>query len=128
METLTTNGIQISAEAFYQDKHSEPVNGKYLYVYNIHIENKGMYTVQLLRRHWYIFDSLNGIIEVEGEGVVGQKPILKPGESHSYSSWCPLSSELGRMEGIFTMMNMDTEEEFDVIIPPFQLICEAKNN
>jgi ApaG protein len=128
METLITNDIKISAESFFQDKHSEPLNGKYLFIYNIYIENTGVETVQLLKRHWYIFDSLNGLIEVEGEGVVGKKPILNPGESHSYTSWCPLSSEIGRMEGVFTMLNVRTGVEFEVIIPSFQLISEAKFN
>lgn len=128
METLITNDIKISAESFFQDKHSEPLNGKYLFIYNIYIENTGVETVQLLKRHWYIFDSLNGMIEVEGEGVVGKKPILHPGESHSYTSWCPLSSEIGRMEGVFTMLNVRTGVEFEVIIPSFQLFSEAKFN
>lgn len=128
METLITNDIKISAESFFQDKHSEPLNGKYLFIYNIYIENTGVETVQLLKRHWFIFDSLNGMIEVEGEGVVGKKPILHPGESHSYTSWCPLSSEIGRMEGVFTMLNVRTGVEFEVIIPSFQLFSEAKFN
>ena len=128
METLITKDIKISAESFFQDKHSEPLNGKYLFIYNIYIENTGIETVQLMKRHWFIFDSLNGMIEVEGEGVVGKKPILHPGESHSYTSWCPLSSEIGRMEGVFTMLNVRTGVEFEVIIPAFQLFSEAKFN
>ncbi len=128
METLITNGIQISVECFYQPRYSEPLSGKYLFTYEIEIENKSDFTVQLLRRHWFIFDSLNGVREVEGEGVVGQQPVLEPGSTHRYTSWCPLMSEIGRMDGIFLMERIDDKTEFQVLIPSFQLWADSKSN
>lgn len=128
METLTTHGIQISVECHYQMRFSEPITGKQLFNYTILIVNKSAWTVKLLRRHWFIFDSLNGVQEVEGEGVVGQQPVLAPGEQFQYSSWCPLVSEVGRMNGIYLMERLPDGLPFEVIIPPFALISDPKLN
>ena len=123
-----THDVRISAEGIYQASHSEPIQNKFLFAYTIHIENRSKYTLQLLRRHWYIIDSIHGLSEVEGEGVVGQKPILNPGDGYQYSSWCPLNSEIGRMEGYFTFANLHTQELIQVRVPAFQLISDTKLN
>jgi ApaG protein len=85
------------------------------------IENSSKDTVQLITRHWEIFDSLNDIEIVDGEGVIGKKPVIKPGESHTYSSGCLLSSPHGAMKGFFNMINFTTTRNFRVIVPTFRL-------
>ncbi len=128
METLITNGIRISVETFYQAGHSDPMNNKYIYAYRVTIINENDYTVQLLRRHWHILDS-NGISrEIEGEGVVGKKPILKPGEIHRYVSWSPLGTDVGKMYGTYLMVRSNDNSQFSVKIPEFRLIAPFKMN
>ena len=127
METITTNGIRISVETFYQPEQSRPLEQKFIFAYRITIENRSTDTVQLLRRHWFIFDS-NGIKrEVEGEGVVGLQPVLEPNESHQYTSWCPLKTEIGKMNGAF-LMQRASGGLFDARIPEFRLVAPQKMN
>ena len=94
MDTLVTHGIKISVVARYQDEYSQPEQLQFYYSYHIRIENKADYTVQLMRRHWLIFDSAGGEQEVEGEGVVGNQPVLNPGEVYEYQSACSLNQKL----------------------------------
>jgi ApaG protein len=128
METLTTNGITISVETFYQPKHSNPREMRFVFAYRITIENHSPNTVQLLRRHWYITDSAGQIREVEGEGVVGKQPVLKPEDLHQYVSWCPLTTDIGMMHGTFLMQNTETGDTFHARIPAFKLIAPFKLN
>ncbi len=128
METLITKGIRISVETFYQHEYSRPVEYKYIFAYRITIDNLSQHTIQLLRRKWYIFDSNGSVKEVEGDGVVGQQPILKPGESHQYISWCQLATDTGKMQGTYTMEKKDDGELFQVEIPAFRLIAPFKGN
>lgn len=128
MEALITNGIKISVETFYQANYSRPMDNKFVFAYRVTIENIGAETVQLMRRHWFIYDSSGVTREVEGEGVIGKQPILAPGESHQYVSWSPLISDIGKMTGTFLMKNTDTQEEFRVTIPDFKLITPYKMN
>ncbi|HMQ46228.1 MAG TPA: Co2+/Mg2+ efflux protein ApaG [Saprospiraceae bacterium] len=123
METLITNGIRVSVRPSYQAEHSQPRADKYVYSYYILIENLGDQTVQLLRRHWIIWDSNGSIREVEGEGVVGEQPVLAPGEQHEYSSWCDFQTSIGSMAGAFLMHNLEEEQFFHVEIPLFRLIA-----
>ncbi len=125
MGTLTTKGIKISVATAYHKEHSEPAKHKYIFSYRIRIENESPHTVQLLRRHWFIFDANGGHREVEGEGVIGQKPVLQPGEMHEYVSWCPLITGIGKMKGNYLMQREMDQEEFLVPIPEFQLIVPA---
>ncbi len=129
METAITHDIRISVETIYQPAYSKPMKGEYIFAYRITIENIGHNTVQLLRRHWHIWDS-NGVWrEVEGEGVVGEQPILDPGDSHQYVSGCPLNTDMGYMFGSFLMQRLDgSNQEFSVIVPKFQLISPFKAN
>jgi len=94
----------------------------YVFTYRITIENHSDYTIKLQRRHWFIHDANNSIREVEGEGVVGQQPILEPGEIHQYVSGCNLRSGLGKMHGIYIMEKVMDGKIFDVIIPEFTMI------
>ncbi len=128
VETLTTLGIKISVESFYLPKKSTPVEQRYVHAYKITVENKSDQTVQLLRRHWFILES-NGILrEVEGEGVVGLQPVLEPGQTHQYTSWCPMMTDMGKMYGSFQMKNLGTEALFDVTVPEFKLVPPFKMN
>lgn len=128
MYILTTNGIKVSVDAAYQSAYSRPLEMKYIFAYHVTIENLSADTVQLLRRHWYIFDS-NGVIrEVEGEGVIGQQPILAPGEVHEYASWSPLMTEMGKMAGTYLFLNQSDNEQFRVKIPEFKLLAPFKLN
>lgn len=121
MESLVSNGIRVSVYARYQAAYSKPTENQYLFSYHIVIENGREDTVQLLYRHWVITNGMGAIEEVEGEGVIGQQPVLGPGDVHSYDSWCPLSSPLGSMEGRYLMVSTETGEEFYAQVPRFQL-------
>jgi ApaG protein len=128
METSITNDIKVSVESIYQPNYSKPVKNEYVFAYRITIENLSNHTVQLLRRYWYIWDSNAVEREVDGEGVVGDQPILKAGERYQYVSGCPLVTDMGTMKGHFQMQRIDNEEFFNVNIPRFQLIAPFKNN
>ena len=128
LDTLITNGIKVSVETFYQEEYSRPIENKYIFAYRIHIENLSEYTVQLKHRHWYIVDSNGMIREVEGEGVIGQQPILSSGESHQYVSWSHLFTEIGKMHGYYLFVKQINGEMFKVHIPEFQLVVPSKLN
>ncbi len=128
MRTLTTKGIQISVEPFYLPHESIPMQHRYVHAYRITIQNRSSTTVQLLRRHWHIVES-NGVErELEGEGVVGQQPVLAPGESHQYTSWCPMMTDVGKMYGTFLMVKTEDGAQFEVRIPEFKLYPPFKMN
>lgn len=114
-----SNGIKITARVQFKEEYSEPDKNYFVFFYRITVENFNDFEVQLLRRHWDIFDS-NGIkTVVEGEGVVGEKPILASGESFSYESACNLESGIGRMSGFYEFMRTENGELFQVEIPEF---------
>jgi ApaG protein len=122
MEIAVTNGITVAVDVIYLAQHSDPKEDRFIFAYFIHIENGSPYTVQLLRRHWYIHDGAHPLREVEGEGVVGEQPILAPGETYEYRSYCELKSEIGKMRGHYTMIRQEDDVLFDVEIPAFKLI------
>ncbi len=128
MTTQTTSGVKISVESTYQSEYSNPDNEHFMFAYRITIENNSEYTVQLLRRHWNIFDSTGDIKKVDGDGVVGEQPILAPGESHQYVSGCNLKSDLGFMEGYYEMIREIDNSIFHVHIPRFNLIASYRLN
>lgn len=128
MTTQITNGIKISVETFYQEEYSRPMENKYIFSYRITIENQTDETVQLLRRFWQITDS-NGIVkEVEGEGVIGEQPVINAGEKHQYISWCHLLTDLGKMRGAYMMQRISDGDKFRVRIPEFALVAPQKLN
>lgn len=120
-----TEGIRITARPFYLADQSDPWQRRYVFTYHIRIENVGETPVQLLWRHWYIHDSVAGESEVEGEGVVGQKPLLRPRQVHEYESFCVLQSPLGHMEGFYQFRRPDGST-FEAAIPRFQLRVNAE--
>lgn len=124
----TTQGITIEVSSKYEAVHSKPSNGRYVHSYQINIINDTQQAVQLLRRHWYIYDADSTMREVEGMGVIGEQPIIRPGHNHSYTSWSPIHTAIGKMKGYYTMMIVETGETFKVEIPEFKLIAEHKLN
>ena len=116
-----TNGIKISVKTQYEGIRIQGFRKYYIFSYSVTIENQSNDAVQLLSRHWHIFDSLKKSEIVEGEGVIGEKPILAPKKSYTYSSSCHLISPLGSMRGFFSMINFTTTKRFKVLIPHFQL-------
>ncbi len=121
MVTQITRGIKISVNTSFEGTYFKNYKLHFAFSYEIKIENHSKDSVQLTSRHWEIFDSLNDKEMVDGEGVIGKKPVLKPGESHTYSSGCLLSSTHGAMRGFFNMINFTTTKSFKVIVPSFRL-------
>lgn len=128
MVTAITLGVKISVETTYQEEHSNPVNGHFMFAYRITIENLTDYTLQLKRRQWFIFDSNGTQREVEGEGVVGEQPVIEPGESHAYVSACNLNTDMGSMKGNYLMQRIADHKDFIVDIPEFELIAPYRLN
>ena len=128
MVKISTHNIEISVTAKYWSPHSLPSENHYFFVYFITIVNKCDFAIRLLRRHWNIFDSNGERRLVDGEGVVGETPVIEPGGKFAYNSGCNLSSELGYMRGSYTMKKMPEGEEFNVEIPQFNLVVPAKLN
>ncbi len=119
--TATTRGVQVSVNSFYLADQSVPDEGKYVWAYRIRIENIGRATVQLLRRTWLITDARGRTQRVQGAGVVGQQPVLEPGEVFEYTSGTPLDTPSGFMTGLYHMVEPGSGEPFDVAIPAFSL-------
>jgi ApaG protein len=115
-----TRGIAVSVEPTYLEAGSSPSNSQYLWAYRVLIENQGRETVQLLSRHWMITNARGELTEVKGPGVIGRQPLLKPGESHAYTSGTPLDTPSGMMGGSY-QMESDNGERFDIEIPTFSL-------
>ena len=128
MVTEITQGVKVSVTTEYQPEYSSPLQMHYVFTYKITIENHSDYTVQLLRRHWFIYDADGVIREVEGEGVVGQQPILEPGETHEYISGCNLKTGIGKMKGSYTMERFMDGKKFSVTIPEFVMIVPSRLN
>ncbi|RFM25882.1 Co2+/Mg2+ efflux protein ApaG [Deminuibacter soli] len=128
MVSKISEGVEISVETFYQADYSNPANNEFMFAYRITIENHNNFTVQLLRRHWFIYDSNGQNREVEGEGVVGVQPVLQPGQQFQYVSGCNLRTEIGRMQGTYLMENQHSKNRFTVKIPPFDMVVPFKNN
>jgi ApaG protein len=128
MNSAITSGVEITVETFYQPEYSNPLLHEFMFAYRIVIENHNPFTVQLMSRHWYIFDSNGEYREVEGEGVVGQQPVLMNGQKYQYVSGCQLKTEMGTMHGTFDITNLSNHKNFVVKIPRFQLVAPMKNN
>jgi len=121
MVSQITRGIKISVGTTFEGTYFKNHKIHYAFSYHVTIENHGKDSVQLTSRHWDILDSLNDPETVDGEGVIGKKPVLKPGETHTYSSGCLLASPFGAMQGYFNMINFTSTRSFRVIVPTFKL-------
>ena len=117
---MVTRGIKIEVKSEYIEERSDPEKNVYFFAYHVLISNQGTKTVQLISRHWIITNAEGKTEEVKGPGVVGEQPLLKPGESFEYSSFCPLDTSMGTMTGSYQMVT-DSGEKFDAAIAPFTL-------
>ncbi len=128
MVIAVTKGIKVSVEVTYQAEFSSPHQHHYVFTYKVTIENNSQYTYQLLKRKWEVFDAAESSKLVEGSGVVGQQPVLEPGESHTYVSGCNLKSGLGKMKGSYTMEKLFDGKLIEVTVPEFQMIANIFHN
>jgi len=115
-----TNNIRVEVLSRYSPENSQPSQSAWIFQYTVRITNQGAETVQLISRHWIITDALDHTEEVKGPGVIGEQPVLAPGESFKYSSWCPLKTPTGTMHGTYQMVRPDGSR-FDIEIAPFGL-------
>ncbi len=122
MKESITNGVSIKVNAHYQADVSQPAKSIFVHSYDIEIHNHNDFKVQLISRYWRIMDALGNIKIVEGEGVIGQQPILGPGQNHQYSSWCPINTTLGSMEGYYIMKRLIDGSTFKAYVPKFILM------
>ena len=120
MYTQATRDIQVTVRPIYLDEQSEPDENRYFWAYQVRIENRGRETVQLLNRYWNITDATGKVVEVRGPGVVGEQPVLKPGEAFEYTSGTPLATPSGIMVGSYEMTT-DSGERFEIAVPAFSL-------
>ncbi len=128
MSDTTTRGIRIEVESDYLRDKSSPAEHEYLFTYRVRITNVGSETAQLLSRLWLITNAEGDVERVEGPGVVGETPILEPGGRFDYTSFCPLKTEVGTMEGYYVMALVATGERFQARIDPFTLAVPGAVN
>ncbi|NEW79103.1 MAG: Co2+/Mg2+ efflux protein ApaG [Gelidibacter sp.] len=128
MVQQVTNGIKITVTSNFEGTSYRNFRLYFAFSYEVTIENQSNDTVQLLERQWTIFDSLNHNEIVEGSGVIGKKPILKPAEKYTYRSNCFLTSPIGAMKGFYSMVNFTNSGAFKVYIPTFQLMVSSIHN
>ncbi len=115
-----TRGIRVEVEAVFDPDRSRPDHGLWFFLYTVTLSNEGPETAQLVNRHWVITDGHGHVEEVDGPGVVGEKPVLEPGESFQYTSGCPLPTPFGTMRGRYHMTTR-AGERFEAEIAPFEL-------
>ena len=120
MYTATTHNITVRVQPQFLAEQSDPVSDQYVWLYTINIENGGTEAVQLLNRHWIITNAVGHVEEVQGPGVIGEQPVLQPGDSFQYTSGCPLRTPSGMMVGTYEMVGPG-DERFDIDIPAFSL-------
>lgn len=128
MVTQISRGVKVTVETFYQEEYSNPSSDDYTFAYRITLENNNSFPVQLLKRHWHIFDSTSQAREVEGEGVAGNQPVIYPGDQYQYISGCNLASEMGKMHGEYLMINTNSKRTFRIHIPEFEMVAPFKMN
>lgn len=120
MYTQKTKNLTVTVVPEFLEEHSRPDEGHYVWAYHITIANEGADRVQLINRYWKIIDAQGRVQEVRGVGVVGEQPVLEPGDEYSYTSGCPLPTPSGVMLGAYEM-SKDSGERFDVSVPVFSL-------
>lgn len=120
MSEAMTRGIRVEVSPDYLENQSDPRGGLWMFAYHVKVRNDGSDTVQLVGRHWIITDATGRVEEVRGPGVVGEQPVLKPGQSFDYTSGCPLPTPMGTMHGSYQMVTQKGER-FDAEIAPFTL-------
>ena len=126
MYARITKAIKVTVEPSFLEDQSAPEDDHFVWAYHIRIENNGERTVRLLTRHWQITDLLGKVHEVQGDGVIGEQPVLRPGETFEYSSGAPLGTPSGFMVGTYGMIS-ESGQRFDVDIPAFSLDSPYQN-
>jgi len=121
MYNKITRNIQVTVEPAYLAEQSDPAESHYVWAYTIQLENLGKETVQLINRYWHITDASGGVQEVRGAGVVGEQPILEPGDTYQYTSGAALRTPSGIMVGNYEMSLQGSDESFTIDIPAFSL-------
>ena len=127
LSEAVTNDIRVEVLSRYLPEQSRPLEDEWVFQYTVRITNQGQDTVQLISRHWIITDGFDRTREVKGPGVVGEQPVLAPGESFKYSSWCPLATPTGVMRGTY-QMSLSGGGQFDIEIAPFGLKANYRAN
>jgi ApaG protein len=120
--------IKVKCSVRYLPEHSNAMDNSYFFMYTITIENKSDFAVQLLSRHWDIFDSSGEKRVVDGDGVIGEQPVIEPGKKYSYTSGCGLTTDLGKMSGYYNMIRKIDQKNFIVPIPEFYLFTPYRLN
>lgn len=120
MSDTTTRGIRVQVESFYDADRSAPQENYYFFAYQVRITNVGSEAAQLVARQWVITDANGEVQRVQGDGVVGEQPVLAPGDSFEYTSFCPLTTPVGAMHGSYRMVAAGGDN-FDAVIAPFAL-------
>jgi ApaG protein len=120
MSDTTTRGIRVQVTSFYDADRSSPQENYYFFAYQVRISNIGHESAQLMSREWIITDANGEVQKVQGPGVVGEQPILAPGEAFEYTSFCPLTTPVGAMQGSYRMVAANGDS-FDAMIDPFSL-------
>ena len=120
MSDTVTDNVRVQVKPAFWPERSQPQNGQFAFTYSVTIVNEGQAPAQLQSRHWVITDASGRVEEVKGEGVVGKKPLLKPGERFEYTSWTRLATPRGRMRGTYFCMT-DEARPFEAEIPEFEL-------
>ena len=128
MTIAITENIGVEVESFFTEMHSNPMQDYFVFSYRITITNNSKFTVQLLSRSWEIFDAILERRLVEGDGVIGEQPILYPGTSYQYMSYCQFKSDAGSMKGHYTFNRVKDNNKFKVMIPEFILMPEYRKN
>ena len=127
MSDTITRGVRVQVRSAYVPERSIPADHQYFFLYKVRISNEGDETVQLVTREWIITDADGQVETVRGPGVVGEQPILGPGESFEYTSYCPLKTPIGSMQGSYQMVSA-RGDRFDAVIAPFSLAVPAALN
>ncbi len=115
-----TRGVKVRVAPSFLPEHSDPEEDRWVWAYTVEIENRGAETIQLVDRRWIITDAQGRVEQVSGPGVVGEQPVLQPGDSYQYTSGCPLTTDSGAMTGAYGMVT-EAGERFEALIPPFSL-------
>ena len=127
MSDTTTRGVRVQVQSAYVPERSSPKESQYFFAYRIRITNTGDETVQLISRHWVITDGVGNVEQVQGPGVVGEQPVLAPGQAFEYTSFCPLTTPIGSMQGTYQMVTA-SGVRFDATIEPFSLAVPSALN
>jgi ApaG protein len=127
MSNTVTRGVRVEVKSNYLPERSSPRDGHYFFTYRVRISNEGPETVQLVSREWIITDAEGEVEKVRGPGVIGEQPVLGPGESFEYTSFCPLRTRIGSMHGSYRMVTT-SGESFDAAIAPFSLAVPTALN